>query len=508
MSHAPAAPSEAALDGRLVKVGVAVVLGGFMSVLDTTIVNVATRTLGQVFDASIPTIQWVLTGYLLSFAAVIPITGWASERFGARRVWIGALLLFMAGSALSGAAWSASSLIAFRILQGIGGGMIPPLAQAILAQAAGPRRMARALSMVAVPTMLGTVSGPVVGGFIVSTAGWRWIFFVNLPVGAVAILLAYRLLPNTRPQLLRRLDLRGVLLLSSGVATFVYGLSAAGAHGGISDPRFSGGLGTGLALVVLYVVHARARGRLALIDISLLRIRGFATAVAANFAVTIALIGVVVLQPLYWQIVRGETPLMTGLLLTPQALGVVVAMPLAARMTDKAGAAVVTPIGLIPAILGTTVYTQITATTPYATIVVALFMIGLGQGATLNPLTAAAYTPLPHDAIPRATSALHTIKRLGASIGTAALAIVLDRAINTGLPRLGRSALEPLPPGTRARIAPALAHAFALTFWVAFALLVIALIPVMLLPRKPAPAALSPAIAAPVSDVAVPDARS
>jgi EmrB/QacA subfamily drug resistance transporter len=504
MSHAPAVPSEATLDRRLVKVGAAVVLGGFMSVLDTTIVNVATRTLGQVFDASISTIQWVLTGYLLAFAAVIPIAGWASERFGARRVWIGALLLFMAGSALSGAAWSASSLIAFRILQGIGAGMIPPIAQAILAQAAGPRRMARALSMVAVPTMLGTVSGPVVGGFIISTAGWRWIFFVNLPVGAVAVIIAYWLLPNPRPQPLQRLDLRGVLLLSSGVAIFVYGLSAAGSHGGISDPRFSWGLGGGTALVVLYVAHARARGRLALIDISLMRTRGFATVAAANFAVAIALIGVVVLQPLYWQIVRGENPLVTGLLLTPQALGVAVAMPLAARMADRAGARVVAPIGLIPAILGTTVYTQVTATTPYATILVALFMIGLGQGATLNPLTAAAYAPLSADAIPRATSALHTIKRLGSSIGTAALAIVLDRAINAELPRLGRSALEPLPPGTRTRIAPALAHAFALTFWVVFALLVIALIPVMMLPRKPAPDASAPDALAPATAASAP----
>ena len=137
---------------------------------------------------------------MLAFATVIPVTGWAAERFGARRVWLAALGLFLAGSALAGASWSIGSLIAFRVIQGLGAGMILPVGQTILAQAAGPRRMGRVMSVIGVPMMLAPVLGPVIGGAIISAASWRWIFFINLPVGAAAVLAALRLLPDARPR--------------------------------------------------------------------------------------------------------------------------------------------------------------------------------------------------------------------------------------------------------------------------------------------------------------------
>src|SRR5213593_2625361 len=187
------------LDREIMLLGAVVVLGAIMAILDATIVNVAIPTLGRDFGTSISLIQWVMTGYLLAFASVIPLTGWASDRFGAKRVWIASLLLFMAGSALSGAAWSIEALIGFRILQGLGGGMILPVGQTILAQAAGSQRMGGVMSIVGVPMLLGPVFGPVIGGAIVDQASWRWIFVVNLPVGVVAVLLAQRLLPEAKP---------------------------------------------------------------------------------------------------------------------------------------------------------------------------------------------------------------------------------------------------------------------------------------------------------------------
>jgi EmrB/QacA subfamily drug resistance transporter len=470
-------------NSSLVAIGTVVVLGTIMSILDATIVNVATRTLGAEFEASISTIQWVLTGYLLAFAAVIPVSGWATERFGAKRVWIGALLVFMAGSALAGIAWSAGALVAFRVLQGLGGGMIVPVAQTILARAAGPERMGRVMSLIGLPMMIGSVGGPVLGGLIVSTVGWRWIFFVNLPLGVVAVTAAYRLLPGSAPQPGRRLDRRGLMLLSSGVAALVYGLSEAGSGGGFGGPRTLAGIGAGAALMSLYVVHAYIRADRALIDISLFKERGFAASAVTNLVVAVALFGVLVLLPLYWQIVRGESALATGLLLMPQALGAAAAMPLAGRITDKAGAGVIVPVGIVLALLGTAAYTQVGAHTSYAVVVVALFVIGLGLGATIMPLMAAAYAGLPHAAIPRATSAINTIQRLGASVGTAVLAVVLQRAIAADVPHLGAAALGPLPSATRAHIAPALAHAFGHAFWIAFALAAVAIIPALLLPR-------------------------
>src|SRR5919197_1979040 len=220
------------MNRQLLVLGTVVVLGMIMTVLDLTIVNVAIPTLGRDLRASISTIQWVLTGYMLAFASVIPLTGWASERFGAKRIWLASLLLFMLGSVLAGAAWSIGSLIAFRVLQGMGAGMIIPVGQTILAQAAGPQRMGRVMSVVGVPMLLGPILGNVVGGAIVDQVSWRWIFYINVPVGVLAVVAAQRLLPDAKPQLGQRLDLRGLALLSPGIVLFLYGVSEAGNAGG------------------------------------------------------------------------------------------------------------------------------------------------------------------------------------------------------------------------------------------------------------------------------------
>src|SRR5215472_6472593 len=229
-SQAPGTGSPAndqLLTPEILRLAVVVVLGSIMTILDATIVNVAVPTLGRDFHTSVATIQWVPTAYLLAFASVIPASGWAAERFGARRVWIVSLAVFLAGSLGCGLSGSVGALIAFRVLQGAGGGMILPVGQAILARAAGPQRMGRVMSIVGVPLLLGPVAGPVLGGAIVGAASWRWIFFVNLPVGAAALALALRLLPDT-PRRPARLDLPGLALLSGGIAVFLYGLAKIG----------------------------------------------------------------------------------------------------------------------------------------------------------------------------------------------------------------------------------------------------------------------------------------
>ncbi|TDD80402.1 DHA2 family efflux MFS transporter permease subunit [Actinomadura darangshiensis] len=476
------APS-AKLDHRLVTIGVVVVLGAIMSIIDATAVNVATRTLAEDFGASITSVQWVLTGYMLGLAAVIPVTGWATERFGARRVWITALLLFLAGSALAGLAWSMPALIAFRVLQGAGGGMIIPVAQTILAQAAGPSRMGRVMGFIGLPMLLGSVAGPIVGGLIISTAGWRWIFFVNLPLGVVAVVAAFRLLPSSPPRP-TSLDVRGLLLLCGGVTAFVYGTTEAGRPGALDAIRPWTILAGGLALIIAYVMHAR--GRSALIDISLFRHRGFAAAAVTNVVVAVALFGVLVLLPLYWQIVRGHGPLATGLLLAPQALGAAVAMPLAGRVTDRLGAGLVVPAGIVLGLLGTAAYTQIHADTSPILLAAALFVIGLGLGATIMPSMAAAYQALPPALIPRATSAINTLQRMGASVGTTALAVILQHEITAQSPGLAGAALAPLPDSSRVAVAPLLATAFGHAFWIALAVGALAIVPALLLPRRPA----------------------
>src|SRR3954453_17674335 len=203
------------LDRHVAAIAAVVVIGAIMSILDTTIVNIALDALARELHASLDDVQWVTTGYLLSLALVIPLTGWASERWGARRVWLVSVALFTVGSALCGAAWSLESLIVFRVLQGAGGGMIMPVGMIMLAQAAGPQRVGRLMSIVGVPMILAPVIGPALGGLIVDDFSWRWIFFVNLPIGLIGLLMGSRLLPRDRPdpEHAGRLDWLGLMLL-------------------------------------------------------------------------------------------------------------------------------------------------------------------------------------------------------------------------------------------------------------------------------------------------------
>jgi EmrB/QacA subfamily drug resistance transporter len=478
--------------GREVLVpGGVVVVGTIMAILDATIVNVAIPTLGRELHATISTIQWVATGYLLAFASVIPLTGWASGRFGARRVWIAALLLFMTGSVLAGSAWSVEALIGSRVVQGLGGGLLMPVGQTILAQAAGPQRMGRVMSVVGVPMLLAPIFGPVIGGALLDQASWRWIFFVNLPVGVAAVLLAWRLLPATPAGGRGGLDLPGLALLPPGIAILVYGLSEAGGGGFGSAPALAG-IAAGASLLAAFVLHARRRGERALLDVSLFARPGFAAAAATNLLVGVALFGALILLPLYFQLVRGESPLATGLLLAPQGLGAAVAMPVAGRLTDRIGARRVIPAGILLALAGTAAYTKIAAGTSYVFLAVALFVIGLGLGGTVMPSMAVAYQSVPGAAVAHATSAVNVIQRIAGSVGTALLAVVLQRSIESRLPAAGGIArLAGLSEDARARVAPALADGFGASFRVAAVLVAAALVPALLLPalrpaREPA----------------------
>jgi EmrB/QacA subfamily drug resistance transporter len=472
--------SERAFTAEILALAAVVVLGAITTVLDATIVNVAVPTLGREFGTQIATIQWVSTAYLLAFASVIPLTGWASERVGVKPLWLGALGLFMLGSLLAGLSWSIGSLIAFRVVQGLGGGMIMPLGQTILARAAGPRRMGRVMSVVGIPLLLAPVVGPVIGGAIVGAASWRWIFFVNLPVGVLALALAARLLPSAPRPPRHRLDALGLGLLSGGIAVFVYGLAEVGRHGSVTAALPLAALLGGALLVALFALHA-LRAAEPLLDVRLFARRGFGAAAATNLVLGIALFGVALLLPLYFQILRGEDALHTGLLLVPQGAGAAVAIAIAGALTDRLGARRVVPVGVLLALAGTGAYTQIGASTGYAYLAAALFLVGAGLGATITPSLAAAFRDLDHAEMAGATTAINVVQRLAASIGTALLAVVLQRA----LPQLhggigAAAALAAHDPAAGPRIA----HAFAVTFSVAFALTAVALVPALLLPGR------------------------
>ncbi|HEX2103233.1 MAG TPA: DHA2 family efflux MFS transporter permease subunit, partial [Solirubrobacteraceae bacterium] len=411
----------------------------------------------------IGTIQWVATGYLLALAVVIPLSGWLSERFGARRIWMVSVTLFGLGSALCGLATSAEMLIGLRVLQGLGGGMIMPVGMTLLAQSAGPRRMGAVMAVVGVPMLLGPIAGPVIGGVIVDGASWRWIFLVNVPIAVLALVLAARVLDRDAGRAdAGRLDWVGALLLSPGLAAVVLGLAETQSHGGVTAPGAYVPMLAGAALVALFVRHAW-RAERPLIDVRLFRSSAFGAAAATTFMVGAALFGGMLLLPLYFQLARGETALSAGLLLAPQGVGAALAMPFAGRLTDRLGGGRIALAGSAILLLGTLPLAAVGSDTPFALIVAALVVRGVGVGATMMPAMAAAYAVLQPSEVPRATSALNALQRVGGSVGTALLAVVLERQVQAGTPS-----------GT------AFAHSFV---W-AVGLVVLAVVPTLVLARE------------------------
>jgi EmrB/QacA subfamily drug resistance transporter len=483
--------SEARLSPQVRAVAIVVVVGAIMSILDTTIVNVALDSLSRELHAPLSTIQWVSTAYLLALAATIPLTGFAAERFGPRRVWMTVVSAFVITSALCGLAWNVHALIVFRVFQGIAGGMIMPVGMITLAQAAGPQNMGRVMSIVGVPMLLAPVFGPVLGGLILETLSWRWIFYVNLPVGAVGLFLAARLMPRERAegtgQGPARLDWRGFALLSPGVALAVYGLSEIASKGQVEVAGALVPLVLGLGLVVAFGRHAWSHP-FPLVDVRLLQRGGLAAAALTVFLVGGALFGGMLLLPLYYQVNRGLGPLQAGLLLAPQGVGAAIAMHYSGRMTDRAGGGRVVLVGLAVLSLGTLPFTQVTAHTPYWLLGVALAVRGVGLGFTMMPAMASAYALLERNQVPRATPMLNVVQRVGGSIGVAVLAVVLQRQLNT-------AGKDP----------NAVATAFAHTYWWSLGLILLAVAPALALARAQRRSAPTPtpdsdlgAVAAPV----------
>ena len=441
-------------------------LGAVMSILDTTIVNVALATLGKDLHSSLANIQWVVTAYMLALAAVIPVTGWASRRFGAKPLFLISLTLFTIGSLLCGLATSDTELIFFRVLQGIGGGMIMPLAQIIMADVAGPKRMGRVMALVAVPMMLAPTLGPLIGGALIQSLSWHWIFFVNIVVGAFAIPLSYRLLPSPRLTADRSetLDFIGLILMSTGLVGITYGLAEAGTYATFNNPHVWVPVLAGVVLVAGFVFRA-LRIDHPLLDLRLYRRWHFSAASIVMFALGAAVFGAMILMPLYWQELRGYNVIDTGLLTGPQGLGMAITMPLAARMTDRYGGGPVALVGVVATALLTIPFGLIGAHTSVVWLSIAMFLRGAGMGSSFMPAMTAAFAALSRSEVSHATPQLNVLNRVGGSVGTTILAVVLANAERG------------------AHSASAAASAYGTAFWWSAALAALAVIPCIVLMR-------------------------
>jgi EmrB/QacA subfamily drug resistance transporter len=466
--HGPAAGDR--IEPYVWKIAGVVILGMIMSILDTTIVNVALHTLGHDLHSSVSQIQWVVTGYLLSLAAVIPVTGWAARRFGARRVYMTSLVLFTIGSALCAMASTTTTLVLFRVLQGVGGGMIMPVGQLIMAQVAGPKRMGRVMGIVSMPAMLAPILGPVVGGLILQNLHWSWIFLVNLPVGAVALLAAWRVLPQTESGEAGRLDVVGLALLSTASSSLVYGLAQLGTHSSLTAPAVVWPIVMGVVLTSVFCIHA-LRVERPLLDVRLYANRVFGAASMTTFGLGAALFGAMILVPLYYQEVRHESVIMTGLLTGPQGLGMLIVMPLTGRLTERFGGGRVALCGVSVLAISTIPLAFIGTNTSILYISLVLLLRGVGIGFSFMPAMTAAFSSLRPDQLSDATPQLNVLQRIGGAIGTAVLAVVLQRA----------SGSSPSP--------DQLVHAFDQAYWWSFGIALLSVIPCVVLMRAENPRA-------------------
>jgi EmrB/QacA subfamily drug resistance transporter len=491
------------LDAAVFKIAGVVVLGAIMSILDVTVVSVALPTFQSEFDATYAEVAWTMTGYTLALATVIPLSGWAADRFGTKRLYMLAILLFTLGSVACSTADSIGQLVGFRVLQGLGGGMLMPLGMTIMTRAAGPERIGRLMAVLGIPMLLGPIGGPILGGWLIEAASWHWIFLINLPIGAIALIYAAVVLPKDRPEPSESFDFLGMLMLSPGLALFLYGVSSLPETGTITATKTWVTMLIGAILLVVFVLYS-FRPRHPLLDLRLFRNRNLTVASLSLFVFIIAFMGAGLLFPSYFLQVRGESTLTAGLLMAPQGIGAMITMPIAGTLADRIPVGRTVPFAMALIAAGLFTFTQVGTDTSYLVLCGSLFVMGLGMGGTMMPImTSALRTLRPHD-VARGSTLVNILQQIGSSIGAAVMSVILTSRLNGSEPIPGppdpntgepiteagaaiahqRGIQLPVPPEIVERGLEFVADSFATTFTVAFVLVLATFIPVAFLPRK------------------------
>ncbi len=506
-STAPGYPDK--LDAATLRVAGVCILASVMMSVDTTVVSVAQRTFIVQFESTQTVVGWTMTGYTLALATVIPLAGWAADRFGTKRLWMGSVVAFMVGSLLCAIAPSILLLNIFRAVQGMCGGMLMPLGFTILTRVAGPKRLGRLMSVLGIPMLLGPIGGPILGGWLINAFSWPWIFLINLPIGLCAFILAKFLFPRDDPAPSETFDVIGVLLLSPGLATFLFGVSSIPGRGTLADRQVLIPVIIGLALITAFVLHAWYRADHPLIDLRLFRVPAVTQANVTAFIFSIAFFGSMLLLPSYLQQVMGQTPMQSGLHLIPQGLGAMLTMPWAGVFMDRKGPGKSVLFGISLITVGLAFFTfgvaRQAAFSPV--LLLGLGIMGMGMGCTMMPLSGASVQALNPHQIARGSTLISVNFQVGGSIGTALMSMVLTSQFNRsenitaanefvrrkqeaarrGVP-LDPSAVpqRTLSPDFATNLLHDLSHAYTVVLVIAVALVATTFVPASFLPKKPA----------------------
>ena len=420
------------VDPKVLKTALILLVGALAVVFDTTIVSVALHRLAASLQVPVSTIQWVTTGYMLALGVAVPLSTWALARFGGKRVWMFALTVFLVASIGSSLAWDAGSLIAWRVVQGLGGGLMLPVMTTLIMQAAGGRALGRTTTWVALPALLGPILGPVVGGVIITDLSWRFMFWVNVPFCVAGLILAGRYLANDPPPASAtpaRFDVWGFGLLAPGIATVILGLSNAGSAQGFGHPDVIAPLALGVAFLGAFTIYALRRHN-PLVDLRLLGTRSVGSSTSVLFLSGFSLYGAMLLLPLYYQEIRGASALSAGLMLVPQGVGTLLSRQIAGPLTDRIGARSIAVVGFLVVAAATVPFSLVNATSSGWLLALWLLIRGAGLGAVTMPVLTASYVGLERSQIAHSSVLTRTAQQIGGSFGTAVLAVILEKSVS------------------------------------------------------------------------------
>jgi drug resistance transporter, EmrB/QacA subfamily len=411
----------------------AVVMGTFMAILDTSIVNIGIPKMMAVFNVSLDDIQWVLTAYTLTLGAIVPLTGFLGEKFGNKKLYIFALISFTLGSLLCGLAWSNSAMIAFRILQALGGGMIMPVSMTIIFQMFGPKERGLALGFWGIATMAAPSIGPTLGGFIIEKLDWRLIFYVNIPIGVMAVILSTILLEEFPHKATQKLDFMGFIFSTVGIVSVLYVLSQNPIDwGDIKNPLL---VTIGIFNLILFVINELTVSE-PLLDLKVLKKLNFSFSLIALTLINMALMGTVYAIPLFLQRLKGFTAMETGILMFPSAIVTGLMMPISGKIADKINPKVIIIPGLI--LLGLSSYKlgEIDLNTSWNMTNLLLILRGAGLGLTMMPLTTLGMNVLPQSLITQGSTLQNTFKQIAGSIAITMMTLSLTSKMDINYYRL------------------------------------------------------------------------
>jgi EmrB/QacA subfamily drug resistance transporter len=413
-------------------VALILVLGAIAPMLDATMTNVAVNTIMKDFGAGVDSIQWVSTGYVLALGIIVPITGWAIEWIDGKKLYLYGLMFFLAGSVVASVSTSVGVLIAGRVIQGIGSGIIIPLLTTLIVRSSGGENLGSLMSIVGIPAVLAPILGPTFGGFIINSLDWHWIFYINVPIVIISAALIVFCLPNFEPSKRgKKLDIPSIVLLGGGFTSFILGISKVSELVSGTSNKAVLPLIISALLMGGYVAYAILKEKSALVSLKLFTIKNFSASTILLVMSGLTVNGVMFLLPLYLQNIRGLSVVWSGIYLISQGLGLLVSRSLVGKLTDKLGARIVVQVSVFIGIAGTLPFTLFTASTSNLWIILVLFIRGIAQGGLTIPVMSDSYNNVPKELISEATTATRMLQNIGGAIGTAILATIIQHSIGS-----------------------------------------------------------------------------